>query len=263
MISILLALAAAQAAQPWAMAPVGAPVSEEEQLKDCIAVVQQAPDRAVAAANDWLVKGGGLPARQCLGQAYAALARWAPAAAAFEEAAREAETIKDPARADFWVQAGNAWLAGSEPVKARQAFNAALATTLLAPELRGEVHLDRARAHVAVGDLPSARADIDKGLELVPADPFGWYLSSALALKEENMPLARDHIARAMQLAPDDADVLLQAGTVAGLSGEVEAARLFYEKAAKRAPDSPAGKAAAQALAANENPPRDGEGDQP
>ena len=245
MISILLALAAAQ---------VGPPVSDEAQLKDCIAVVQQAPDKAVTAANEWLVKGGGLPARQCLGQAYAALARWAPAATAFEEAAREAETIQDPARADFWVQAGNAWLAGGEPLKARQAFNSALATALLTQALRGEVHLDRARAHVAIGDLASARADIDKGLELVPADPFGWYLSSALALKEENMPLARDHIARAMQLAPDDADVLLQAGTVAGLSGEVEAARLFYEKAAKQAPDSRAGKAAAQALATNSQP---------
>jgi len=48
-----------------------------------------------------------------------------------------------------------------------------------------------------------------------------------------------------------DADVLLQAGTVAGLSGEVQAAQLFYGKAAKRSPDSPAGKAAAKALAAN------------
>ena len=185
-------------------------------------------------------------------QAYAALERWAPAATAFEQAALEAERLKDNGRADFWVQSGNSWLAAGDPGKARKAFDAALATTLLTPELRGEVHLDRARAGAALGDTSGARADIDKGLELVPADPFGWYLSSALALREENLALAQEHIARAMQLAPDDADVLLQAGTVAGLSGEVEAAQLFYEKAAKRAPDSPAGKAAAKALAAND-----------
>ena len=241
MISILLALVAAQSA----------PVTDQSQLQDCIGVVQADAGKGLAAANDWLVKGGGLPARQCLGQAYAALERWAPAATAFEQAALEAERLNDNGRADFWVQSGNAWLAGGEPLKARKAFDAALATALLTPELRGEVHLDRARASVAVGDLATARTDIDKGLDLVPADPFGWYLSSALALREENLARAQDHVARAMQLAPDDADVLLQAGTVAGLSGEVEAARLFYEKAAKRAPDSPSGKAAAKALAAN------------
>jgi hypothetical protein len=45
--------------------------------------------------------------------------------------------------------------------------------------------------------------------------------------------------------------VLLQAGNVAGVSGEIEQARTLFGKAAKLAPDSPAGRAAAAALAAN------------
>ncbi len=72
------------------------------------------PKRAVAAANAWRAEGGGLPPRQCLGLACVALERWAPAATAFEQAARDAEAAQDPRRADFWVQAGNAWVAAGE-----------------------------------------------------------------------------------------------------------------------------------------------------
>jgi hypothetical protein len=49
--------------------------------------------------------------------------------------------------------------------------------------------------------------------------------------------------------------VLLQAGNVAGVSGNVEEARTLFARAAKAAPDSAAGKAAAAALAANAGEP--------
>ncbi len=242
MISSLLALMAAQAAA------VPTPAS-------CVALAKSAPDQAVELANGWRLRGGGLAARQCLGLAYARLERWAPAATSFEQAAMEAEASKDPGRADFWAQSGNAWLAAGDAMKARKAFNAALATTPLAPELRGELHLDRARAAVAVSDLAAARADIDQGLKLVPGDPFGWYLSSALALREEKLARAKADIGKALELAPSDPDLLLHAGTVAGIAGEVDTARSFYEKAARLAPASPAGRSAQAALTANAGEP--------
>lgn len=241
MISALLALAAAAAA----------PVGDEARYLSCTQLVSTAPEKAVDMANDWRIKGGGLFARQCLGLGYAALQRWAPAATAFEQAARDAEVDRDPRRSDFWVQSGNAWLAAGDGAKARQAFDAALATGAVAPELRGEIHLDRARAAVLLGDVTAARADIDQGLALVPSDPFGWYLSSALALREQKLPRAKEDIAKALALAPSDPDLLVQAGNVAGTEGEVEAARSFYQKAVQAGPDSLAGKAAAAALAAN------------
>lgn len=243
MIDILLALAAIAAPAP-------------SQLDSCAKLVETAPEKAVESANAWRLSGGGLPARQCLGLAYAALERWAPAATAFEQAAREAETARDPRGGDFWVQAGNSWLAAGEGAKAKQAFDASLATTALTPELRGEVHLDRARAAVLLGDPVSARNDIDQGLVLVAADPFAWYLSSALAVREGKLDRAKADIAKGLALAPDDPDLLVQAGSVAGLVGEVDAARAFYEKAAKKAPNSRAGKAAAAALAANAASPQ-------
>ena len=239
MIPFLMALAAA----------AQAPASPSEEA--CAALVKTAPEQAIAMAGDWRLKGGGIKARTCLGLAYAKLERWAAAATAFEQAATEAEAAKDSGRAGFWAQSGNSWLAAGDHARARRAFDAALAIPTLAAQLRGEVHLDRARTAVAAGDLVLARTDIDQGLKLVPADPFAWYLSSALALREERVARAKEDIAKAVSLAPDDADILLQAGTVAGVTGEVVAAQSFYERAARLAPDSPAGKAAQAALAAN------------
>ena len=168
---------------------------------------------------------------------------------AFEQAAREAETRQDPRRADLWAQSGNSWLAAEEPAKARAAFDAALASTALSPAMRGEIHLDRARAGVALNDLAGARTDLDKGLELVPADPFAWYLSAALALREQALPRAQKDVAQAMKLAPDDPDVLLLACNVAAASGEADAAHGFYERLIKSAPTSDAAKRAQAVLA--------------
>ena len=245
MIALLLALAAIQSA----LQPV--PVSDEAAYASCAAKAKADPQAAIAIANEWLVRGGGIYARQCLGLAYTGMERWPAAATAFEQAAQSAESAQDPRRGDFWVQAGNGWLAAGDAGKARKAFDAALATPAMAAELRGEVHFDRARAAVLANDLAGARADIDQGLKLVPADPFGWYLSSALALKEGRLARAQDDIAQALQLAPDDANLLVHAGNVAGVSGEHDAARGLYAKAIGAAPQSEAAKAARAALGAN------------
>lgn len=241
----------AQSARPAPRAAAAAPHSDEALFASCAALVKSEPERAVTAANEWRLRGGGVLARQCLGLAYVALERWAPAAVVFEQAAREAETEQRPQQGDLWVQAGNSWLAANEGAKARAAFDAALATALLAPEMRGEVHLDRARALVALGDLGGARTDIEKGLELVPSDPFAWYLSAALALRQGDLPRARRDIAKAIDGAADDADLLLLAGNIAGASGEDEAARGFYRRSARAAPGSDAARAAEAALAAD------------
>lgn len=249
MIPILLALAApAQAA-----GPVDTPANRYRQ---CLALTRTAPERAAGQAQAWLGSGGGIMAAQCLGLALSAQEKWAEAAAAFEAAARDAEARQDRRRGDLWVEAGNARLAAGDPAAARKAFDSALATGLLGPQLEGEVHLDLARAAMALGDPARARVHIEKGLALVPGDPFGWYLSAALARKQNDLELARDHIAKAVSLASDDAAILLEAGNIAGVSGEKDAALGLYGRAARAAPDSEAGKAARAAIAANEGLPR-------
>jgi tetratricopeptide (TPR) repeat protein len=219
------------------------------RYRTCTEQVRSNPEAAARGAEAWHGEGGGVHARACLGLALAALERWAPAATAFEQAARDAEGAQDPRRADFWVQAGNAWLAAGDNARAIQAFDAALLTPSLTPELRGEVHLDRARARVAENNAAAARTEIDRALQLVPADPFAWYLSAALARRENNLSRAGTDIARARALAPDHPDVLLLAGTLAGLAGNMEEAERLYRRVAEGAPDSDAGRQARESLA--------------
>jgi tetratricopeptide (TPR) repeat protein len=242
----LLLLAAAVTASP-----------DETRFVACAKLAETDPAKAAAEAEAWRVANGGLLARQCLGLAYSAQERWAPAAVAFEQAARDAELRRDGRAATLWVQAGNAALAGNDPGKARFAFDRALALPTLSKAMRGETFIDRARAGVAASDLPGARADLDKAIGLVPADPMVWLLSANLALRQNDLARAKGHIAEAVRLAPDDAAVAYEAGNVAAAAGQHEAALAAWKRAAEGAPDSPAGQAAALALeghAENEAP---------
>lgn len=219
------------------------------RYSNCTNQVRDNPERAIEVASAWRVDGGGIYARQCLGLAYAALERWAPAATAFEQAAEDAAAANDARQADFRVQAGNAWLAGGDPTRAIQAFDAALASAGQTDALKGEARLDRARALVALGNPAGAREDLDEALRLVPEDPMAWYLSAALARRQNDASRARIDSARAMQLAPDNPDIVLLAGTLAGEAGNMEEAERLYRRVAEGAPDTDAGRAARDSLA--------------
>jgi tetratricopeptide (TPR) repeat protein len=241
-IPIFLALAAA---------PAAAPGSPEARFISCADDARKNPQAALESAQAWIAKGGGTSARQCLAMAYAGLERWADAGNAFEEAAAEAERTRDGRRAELRAAAGNAWLAAGDNAKARAAFDAAIAAALLSPSAEGEARIDRAQAEVALGDMAAARLDLDKAMQLIPGEAMAWYLSAALAVKERDLTRAHLDIARAVTLAPTNAAFLLEAGNIAGMSGEDDAARKLYDRAARAEPDSDAGKAAAAALAAN------------
>jgi tetratricopeptide (TPR) repeat protein len=232
-------------------APPAVPQADQAtvaRFRECAGLAGSAPDRAVEMVNAWRLQGGGLYARQCLGLAYVGLERWAPAATVYEQAARDAGA-GDPRAADFWVQSGNAWIAAGEPTRGVLAFDAALATSALSDELRGEVHLDRARAMVALDNVAGARQDIDRALQLVPNDPFAWYLSAGLARRENNLVRAQSDIGRALELARDNPDITLLAGTIAGQAGNMTEAERLYRRVAEAAPDSEAGRQARESLA--------------
>ncbi len=179
---------------------------------------------------------------------YAARQRWSAAAEAFEQAAREAEVAKDPRAANYWAQAGNARLAEGDRAAAGNALDAALATGSLTGLARGEAQLDRARVRVAAGDLPGARADLDRALRDAPADPLAWLLSATLARRMNDLPRARTDIAEALRRSGDDASVQLEAGNIAGLSDDAGAARAAFEAVRRLAPDSAQARAADAAL---------------
>lgn len=244
--------AAAKRGETVAPAPASAlplPPAIAAKLQACLDAATQDPDAGVRFANDWRIDGGSFHARQCLGFAYAKAERWAPAMIAFEQAADEAERAGEKGSGRLWAQAGNAALAGGDAAKARGYFDAAFARGLPAGLEKGEIHLDRARALVALNDLPAARTDIDAALTLAAPDPLAWLLSATLARRMNELSLAQRHIAQAVKLAPDDASVALEEGAVAVLTGHDDVARSAWQRAVKLAPESDAGKAAAANLA--------------
>lgn len=222
---------------------------EPTRFEACATLAETDPARALAEAGTWRIAGGGVLARQCEGLAYVTQKRWLPAATAFEAAAREADVKGDGRSAVLWVQAGNAALAGNDAAKATTYFDGALTRGQLTGNALGEVHLDRARARAALGDMKGARTDLDLATKHVPADPLGWLLSATLARKMNDLPRAQADIAEAAKRSPDDASVALEAGNIAVLSGRDDAARTAWEAAIALSPNSPSAKAATESLA--------------
>jgi tetratricopeptide (TPR) repeat protein len=171
----------------------------------------------------------------------------AKAAEMFEQGAGLAAAREQAAK--MLAAAGNLWISADQPDKAAADLDKALALTGLEGVQRGEALLDRARAAEAKGDLPSARARLNGAVSLIPDDPFLWYFSAALAMREGNTPAAQSAIAKALALAPADPTVLFEAGHVAHFAGDDTAARTYWQQAVDRDPRGASGKAAREALA--------------
>ena len=165
-----------------------------------------------------------------------------------------AATTTGPERDRALAAAGNMWIAAGQPGKAALALDRALAGTGLQAEQRGEALLDRARAAESQNDLKLARAKATEATQTIGEDPFLWYFSAALAIREGNAEQAKIAIGKALSLAPDEALVLFEAGHVYQFAGEPDKAKDYWTRAAAKEPDSPTGKAAKEALALLEKP---------
>jgi tetratricopeptide (TPR) repeat protein len=172
-----------------------------------------------------------------------------PAAAAqgFEEAALAASD-NEGATAHMFAAAGNLWIEANQPAKAAVALDKAIAMPGLTNAQRGEALLDRARAAEALGDLRTARSKLNLAAPSIGGDPFYWYFSAALAVREGDAATAKSAIAKALSLAPDDPTVLFEAGHVAHFTGDDAAARRYWQQAQAGDPRGPTGAAAAKAI---------------
>ncbi len=251
--SIFLLLA--QSANPFGspvpptISPSAPMTMTEVRFNECVDLAVDDPASGIVEANKWRIEGGGFLARHCLGFAYAEQFNWAAATRTFAEAAQEAEIAKYPRVANFWAQAGNAALAGNEPTKALEYLNAALVQGSLVGLEKGEVHLDRARAHVALNNYAAAKDEFVLVHKLAPQDPLGWLLSATLARRMNDLPLAKADIAVAAKLAADDPAVALEAGNIAYEGGDMVEAKANWEKAVAMDAESRPAKAAQKYLA--------------
>lgn len=165
------------------------------------------------------------------------------------EAAAAATAANDPAASRALAAAGNLWIAAGQPGKAALDLDRALAGTGLRAEQRGEAQLDRARAAEAQNDLKTARAKVTQAAESISGDPFYWYFSAALFVREGDGAGAQMAIGRALSLAPSDPSVLFEAGHIAHFAGDDTKAREYWNRAIAADSRGPMGKAARDALA--------------
>ena len=193
------------------------------------------------------------PAHVCQALAAQKAGRHADAAGAFEQAAAASPT-GDFDQVRMLAAAGNLWIAAGQPAKAALALDKALAANKLDPVQRGLAILDRARAAEVQGDLKTARAKVTEAGKTIAEDPYLWFFSAALAVREEDLPTAKAAINRALALAPDSPEVMFEAGHVAKAAGEDAKARDYWTSAAAADPKGAAGRAARAVLALMEVP---------
>lgn len=170
------------------------------------------------------------------------------AAEAFEQAAA-AQGEDEAEKARLLAAAGNMWIAAGQAGKAALALDKALAGSGLQAEQRGEALLDRARAAEAQNDLKMARSKVNEASRTISGDPFLWYFSAALAIREGDAVTAKEAIGRALALEPNDPTVLFEAGHVYHFAGDEAAARSYWTRASTADPNGKSGQAAREALA--------------
>lgn len=187
------------------------------------------------------------PAHLCRAVAAQADGKFAESATGFEAAAGLSRP-GDPAADRMLAAAGNMWIAANQPGRAALALDRALAGSGLLADQRGLALLDRARASEAQGDLKTARAKITEASKTIGEDPFLWYFSAALAIRENDIPAAKVAINRALTMIPNDPTVLFEAGHIYQAAGEDNKARDYWTRAAAADPQGPSGQAARRAL---------------
>jgi tetratricopeptide (TPR) repeat protein len=255
MILAALALLAAQTAEV-ATAQKGSP--EQARLSVCLDQARTDPATAITVASNWLADahdtGRALP-QQCLGQAYVSLLRWGAAHDAFL-AARDAALPSDYAvRARLGAMAGNAALAGKDTMTALADLGRAVADATLAgaKPLAGSIAADKSRALVALGRSEEAATTLREARSDAPQDSNVWLLSATLARRMGDLASAQGQIETAAALAPKDPAVALEAGVIAELAGNSEAARKSWNSVLALDADSPEAQAARTYLAETES----------
>lgn len=262
----LIALALAQGAVPATTPPPQAtpqesgeaapraasapPSIEEARLRVCLDEARNDPPTAIVTASGWLdearaagaagLAGTSLP-QQCLGFAYTSLLRWEAAEQAFIAARDALPEGERAARARLGTMAGNAALAGGRHGPAATLLETAQADAEAAGanDLAGEIAADRARALVGADRAGEAGAVLEGAQVLNPQSPDVWLLSATLARRGGDLNAARAAIATAYGLARDNAEIALEAGLIAALSGNAEAACEAWNGVAVRDPQSP------------------------
>ena len=220
----------------------------------CLGAVEADPARSAEVARQALADATGherVRAGLCLGVALSDLGQWSDAREAFVNARDAAAGDDHASRARLGAMAGNAALAAGQPGQALSLLGPAASDAQAANDtaLTASIALDRARALVALNQPDEAAAALAQARAAEPDFAQAWLLSATLSRRQNKLIEAQAQIEKAAQLAPRDPEVGLEAGVIAMLSGQEEAARRSWTSVLAMAPQSDAAATAKQYLA--------------
>jgi tetratricopeptide (TPR) repeat protein len=234
-----------------AMPALAAP-SDPSRYAACIEMGPKDPARALELAYAWRLEGGNsVAARHCLAVAQMHARHHDAALKSYEAAGIASEAAGDGQAVALWRQAADAALIAQRPADAVRYLTRALARpggVELSPRAEADLRLARAEALVEAGQAKPAMADLEAATALVPEGLTGWLLKATLHRRQGEVPAAEAALLKAAGIAPDAPDVELEAGNIAAAKGDLALARQAWEAAAADGPDTPAGRAANEAL---------------
>ncbi len=218
-------------------------------LSECFELVDTDPARANSIAQIKRDSTSGterILANHCLGLAATKMELWDQAQTAFIAARDEVPAEELPLRARMGAMAGNAALARKDTAMAINLFDAARADALASNsgDLAALVALDQARVWVSMDQMAQAGPLLAEALNLRPNDPETRLLSATFYRRQGQLSAAQMQIDQALKLAPDDAEILLEAGVIAVLDNRDNTARSHWELVVATNPDHPAAQTA-------------------
>jgi len=214
-----------------------------DRLADCLTVGRSNPDLAISLARHWLeevkLPSEKVRANQCLGMMLSQQGDFDGALAAFGEAVGLIPEAQAVGAVPLMAMAGNAALGAGKPQDALTWLDRASAVHGFADNMAlAAIQNDRARALVALGRNADAATALAKAHELAPQNAEGWLLSATLARRDKNLVLAQHDIEEAARLAPRDPAVGVEAGVIAMLGQREDAARQSWQSVLAMAPAS-------------------------
>jgi tetratricopeptide (TPR) repeat protein len=220
------------------------------KLAECVNLARDDAEAASDFAQGWRETAASqlelAQSAHCLGLALVRQRNFAKAQRAFDLATDEVPDGAPAYQARLAAMAGNAAMAQDKPAIAEIAFARAVtfATQAADAPLSASVAIDRARALVALERNEEAVAALAGARANDPANARAWLLSATLSRRLERLGEAREQIAQAALLSPQDPAVGLEAGVIAALAGREDEARRSFESVLEVAPQSEAARRA-------------------
>ncbi|MEP4885209.1 MAG: tetratricopeptide repeat protein [Alphaproteobacteria bacterium] len=236
--SLFVAPRDAQAQDRYADMPPG------QAYQTCLATARSDPETGFEAAITWRDEGGGAPSRHCVALALFGLGQFTEAATRLEALAADMPTATTREQSAVLGQAGSVWLHAGDLSRAHTVLTQALEFDSTDPE----IWIDRGDALARGGEYWDAVDDFSAALDR-DHRRLDALIFRAAAYRLLNVPdLARDDIARALVVDPDNPDALMELGAVQAGVGEFDAARESWLRVLAIAPASRAAGAAREAL---------------